>query len=379
MVVGSSAAYQPGQSNKKAFMASVSLTHLNKEFGNTLAVKNVSVDIADGEFLVFVGPSGCGKTTTLRMVAGLESLSDGEIRIGDRIVNHLPPGDRDVAMVFQNYALYSHMTVEKNLGFALKARGLDGEEIEKRVLRVAKMLDLQEMMDRKPRQLSGGQRQRVALGRAIVRKPQAFLMDEPLSNLDALLRLQTRKELIELTGGLKSTVIYVTHDQVEAMTMGHRLAVMNKGEVVQLDTPENIFSRPSSRFVAEFIGSPPMNFLEVDIIERNKKKTFQQDSFELPVPDFLRALDEKSVILGFRPNDLELVSRGGISGTVSVVETLGSEKLVYLKLGERTISLLVPSAEKINSGETVLFKIKPESLHLFNISNEARISFDGSV
>jgi len=161
--------------------------------------------------------------------------------------------------------------------------------------------------------------------------------------------------------------------------MGHRLAVMNKGEVVQLDTPENIFSRPSSRFVAEFIGSPPMNFLEVDIIERNKKKTFQQDSFELPVPDFLRALDEKSVILGFRPNDLELVSRGGISGTVSVVETLGSEKLVYLKLGERTISLLVPSAEKINSGETVLFKIKPESLHLFNISNEARISFDGSV
>ena len=369
----------PGQSNKNAIMASVTLTKLNKKFGNTLAVKNVSVDIADGEFLVFVGPSGCGKTTTLRMVAGLESLSNGEIRIGDRIVNDLPPGDRDLAMVFQNYALYSHMTVEKNLGFALKARGLEGNEIEKRVQKVAQMLDLQEMLGRKPRQLSGGQRQRVAVGRAIVRNPQAFLMDEPLSNLDALLRLQTRKELIELTGELKSTVIYVTHDQVEAMTMGHRLAVKNYGEVVQLDTPENIFSRPSSRFVAEFIGSPPMNFLNVEIVEKNKKRVFQQDSFEVHVPDSMKALKETSVILGFRPNELELVSRGGISGTVSVVETLGSEKLVYLKLGEKTISLLVPTAEKIKSGENVRFKINPESLHLFNIANETRISFDYSV
>ena len=372
-------AFPPGQSNKNAIMASVTLSKLNKKFGNTLAVKNVSVDIADGEFLVFVGPSGCGKTTTLRMVAGLESLSNGEIRIGDRIVNDLPPGDRDLAMVFQNYALYSHMTVEKNLGFALKARGLEGNEIEKRVQKVAQMLDLQEMLGRKPRQLSGGQRQRVAVGRAIVRNPQAFLMDEPLSNLDALLRLQTRKELIELTGELKSTVIYVTHDQVEAMTMGHRLAVMNNGEVVQLDTPENIFSRPSSRFVAEFIGSPPMNFLNVDIVEKNKKRVFQQDSFEVQVPDSMKALKETSVILGFRPNELELVSRGGISGTVSVVETLGSEKLVYLKLGEKTISLLVPTAEKIKSGENVRFKINPESLHLFNIANETRISFDDSV
>jgi len=193
------------------------------------------------------------------------------------------------------------------------------------------------------------------------------------------LRLQTRKELIELTGELKSTVIYVTHDQVEAMTMGHRLAVMNNGEVVQLDTPENIFSRPSSRFVAEFIGSPPMNFLNVEIVEKNKKRIFQQDSFEVHVPDSMKALKETSVILGFRPNELELVSRGGISGTVSVVETLGSEKLVYLKLDDKTISLLVPTAEKINSGETVRFKIKPESLYLFNIANETRISFDGSV
>ena len=341
-----------------------------------LAVKNLSVEIADGEFLVFVGPSGCGKTTTLRMVAGLESLSAGEIRIGDRIVNDLPPGERDVAMVFQNYALYSHMSVRKNLGFALKARKLKGTEIEKRVLRVAKMLDLQELLDRKPRQLSGGQRQRVALGRAIVRNPQVFLMDEPLSNLDALLRLQTRKELIELTGGLKSTVIYVTHDQVEAMTMGHRLAVMNEGEVVQLDTPDIVFNRPASRFVAEFIGSPPMNLLEVDITEKESGKCFLSGSFELPVPDKMKSVDETSVILGFRPNEMELVSRGGMAGSVSVVETMGSEKLVYLNLGENTLSILVPSSEKVNQGGTIRFKLKPDALHLFNISTQRRISFE---
>ena len=355
-------------------MASVSLKNLNKFFGNTLVVNNVSVDIADGEFLVFVGPSGCGKTTTLRMVAGLESISDGEIQIGDRTVNHLPPGARDVAMVFQNYALYSHMTVGKNIGFALKARRFDDDDIKKRVLRVAKMLDLEEMLDRKPRQLSGGQRQRVALGRAIVRNPQVFLMDEPLSNLDALLRLQTRKELIELTGELKSTVIYVTHDQVEAMTMGHRLAVMNEGEVVQLDTPENIYNQPSSRFVAEFIGSPPMNFLNMEINEKNGKKFLKNDSLELPVPDSMKKLGENAVIMGFRPNEIELVSQGGISGTVTVVESLGAEKLVYLKLGVNTISILVPSEEKIKSGENIQFNLKPEALHLFNYSNQRRIT-----
>ena len=341
-----------------------------------LAVKNLSVEIADGEFLVFVGPSGCGKTTTLRMVAGLESLSAGEIRIGDRIVNDLPPGERDVAMVFQNYALYSHMSVRKNLGFALKARKLEGTEIEKRVLRVAKMLDLQELLDRKPRQLSGGQRQRVALGRAIVRNPQVFLMDEPLSNLDALLRLQTRKELIELTGKLKSTVIYVTHDQVEAMTMGHRLAVMNEGEVVQLDTPDIVFNRPASRFVAEFIGSPPMNLLEVDITGKKSDKCFLSGSFELPVPDKMKSVDETSVILGFRPNEMELVSRGGMAGSVSVVETMGSEKLVYLNVGENTLSILVPSSEKVNQGGTIRFRLKPDALHLFNVSTQRRISFE---
>ena len=356
-------------------MASVALKNLHKRFGYTTVVNNVNVEIADGEFMVFVGPSGCGKTTTLRMVVGLESLSDGEIHIGNTLVNDLPPGDRDVAMVFQNYALYSHMTVRRNLGFALKARGVTDQEIVNRVQRVAKMLDLEEMLERKPRQLSGGQRQRVALGRAVVRNPKVFLMDEPLSNLDALLRLQTRKELIELTTELKSTVIYVTHDQVEAMTMGHRLAVMNRGEVVQLDTPEKVFNEPANRFVAEFIGSPPMNFLDGQVEEKFQKKILKTDSFELVLSESMNSISESKVIIGFRPHDVKLVSEGGLSGRVTVVETLGAEKLIYLKVGENSLSILVPSSEKIKSGDHLQFEINKDYLHLFNHDDEKRIMF----
>ncbi len=354
-------------------MASVALKNLYKNFGQTIVVKDVNVEIDDGEFLVFVGPSGCGKTTTLRMVVGLESLSQGEIHIGNRLVNDLPPGDRDVAMVFQNYALYSHMTVSRNLGFALKARGVADQEISKRVQRVAKMLDLEELLERKPKQLSGGQRQRVALGRAVVRNPQVFLMDEPLSNLDALLRLQTRKELIELTTELNSTVIYVTHDQVEAMTMGHRLAVMNKGEVVQLDPPEKVFNEPSNRFVAEFIGSPPMNFLDVAVVEENCQKILKSDAFDLVLPKFWDSISESEAILGFRPHDVQLVAEGGVAGKVTVVETLGAEKLVYLKVGKNSLSILVPAAEKIRSGDHLRFDLNKDSLHLFNRADEKRI------
>lgn len=355
-------------------MASVALKNLYKNFGQTTVVRNVNVEIDDGEFLVFVGPSGCGKTTTLRMVVGLESISEGNIYIGNNLVNDLPPGDRDVAMVFQNYALYSHMTVSRNLGFALKARGVDEREIINRVQRVAKMLDLEEMLERKPRQLSGGQRQRVALGRAVVRSPKVFLMDEPLSNLDALLRLQTRKELIELTSELKSTVIYVTHDQVEAMTMGHRLAVMNKGEVVQLDTPEKVFNEPANRFVAEFIGSPPMNFLDVEVSEKSNKKILRTESFELELPDSMRSFSDSKAIMGFRPHDIKLVSEG-VGGRVTVVETLGAEKLIYLKVGNNSLSILVPSTEKISSGEHLHFEINKDHLHLFNRDDEKRILF----
>ena len=356
-------------------MASVALKNLYKNFGQTTVVRNVNVEIDDGEFLVFVGPSGCGKTTTLRMVVGLESISEGDIYIGNNLVNDLPPGDRDVAMVFQNYALYSHMTVSRNLGFALKARGVDEREIINRVQRVAKMLDLEEMLERKPRQLSGGQRQRVALGRAVVRSPKVFLMDEPLSNLDALLRLQTRKELIELTSELKSTVIYVTHDQVEAMTMGHRLAVMNKGEVVQLDTPEKVFNEPANRFVAEFIGSPPMNFLDVEVSEKCHKKTIRADSFELELPNSMSSFSDSKAIMGFRPHDIKLVSEGGLGGRVTVVETLGAEKLIYLKVGNNSLSILVPATEKISSGEYLHFEINKDHLHLFNRDDEKRILF----
>ena len=354
-------------------MASVALKNLYKNFGQTTVVRDVNVEIDDGEFLVFVGPSGCGKTTTLRMVVGLESMSQGEIHIGNRLVNDLPPGDRDVAMVFQNYALYSHMTVSRNLGFALKARGVADQEIAKRVQRVAKMLDLEELLERKPKQLSGGQRQRVALGRAVVRNPQVFLMDEPLSNLDALLRLQTRKELIELTTELNSTVIYVTHDQVEAMTMGHRLAVMNKGEVVQLDPPEKVFNEPSSRFVAEFIGSPPMNFLDVAVVEENCQKILKSDAFDLVLPKSWDSISESEAILGFRPHDAQLFAEGGVAGTVTVVETLGAEKLVYLKVGKNSLSILVPAAEKIRSGDHLRFDLNKDSLHLFNRADEKRI------
>ena len=354
-------------------MASVALKNLYKNFGQTTVVRDVNVEIDDGEFLVFVGPSGCGKTTTLRMVVGLESMSQGEIHIGNRLVNDLPPGDRDVAMVFQNYALYSHMTVSRNLGFALKARGVADQEIAKRVQRVAKMLDLEELLERKPKQLSGGQRQRVALGRAVVRNPQVFLMDEPLSNLDALLRLQTRKELIELTTELNSTVIYVTHDQVEAMTMGHRLAVMNKGEVVQLDPPEKVFNEPSSRFVAEFIGSPPMNFLDVAVVEENRQKILKSDAFDLVLLKSWDSISESEAIFGFRPHDAQLFAEGGVAGTVTVVETLGAEKLVYLKVGKNSLSILVPAAEKIRSGDHLRFDLNKDSLHLFNRADEKRI------
>ena len=348
-------------------MASVTLTRLNKEFGNTLAVKNVSVDIADGEFLVFVGPSGCGKTTTLRMVAGLESLSDGEIRIGDRIVNGLPPGDRDVAMVFQNYALYSHMTVEKNLGFALKARGLEVDEIEKRVQKVANMLDLQEMLGRKPRQLSGGQRQRVALGRAIVRNPQAFLMDEPLSNLDAALRVHMRSELSELHNSLKTTFVYVTHDQAEALTMSSRMAVMIDGNLLQLDTPQEVYDNPSSLSVAQFVGSPKINIFKgtadsggtVSFLNVNLKRKSSESNTDLHI--------------GIRPEHLEITNESNentFSGTVAYRENLGSDIFFHVNIEDGSNKIIVRGlpqfTHQISNGSSVNIKRVSDKALLFN-------------
>ncbi len=291
------------------------------------AVDKLNIDIADGEFLVLVGPSGCGKSTSLRMLAGLEDVNSGRILIGDRDVTDVPPKDRDIAMVFQNYALYPHMTVADNMGFALKIAGVSKEERAERVREAAKLLDLEPYLDRKPKALSGGQRQRVAMGRAIVRNPQVFLMDEPLSNLDAKLRVQTRTQIASLTRRLGVTTVYVTHDQVEAMTMGDRVAVLKDGLLMQVDTPRNLYDKPKNVFVAGFIGSPAMNLLELPVVDGG----VQFGGTVYPVPrDVLEEAHGQTVTLGSRPEDLETVAQGeGLQVEVDVVEELGADAYVY--------------------------------------------------
>ena len=326
-------------------MASVELENIDKTYDNGFqAVKNLNLKVEDGEFLVLVGPSGCGKTTALRMVAGLEDISGGELRIGDRRVNEVPPKDRDIAMVFQSYALYPHMTVAENIGFSLKLRKVDKGEIEKRVKEAADMLGLDELLDRRPKQLSGGQRQRVAMGRAIVREPQVFLMDEPLSNLDAKMRVQTRAEISRIQQRLGVTTIYVTHDQVEAMTMGTRVAVMKKGVLQQVDSPQFIYDNPANLFVAGFIGSPPMNLCEgiivptdngeVDVVigeNRLRVPSAAVSERGIPVPD----ASGRKVVVGIRPEDMhdgaltEVDDRRMLHATVDITEALGSEVMAY--------------------------------------------------
>src|ERR687893_228142 len=274
-------------------MATVTFDHVWKKYGDVVAVSDINLGIQDGEFMVLVGPSGCGKTTALRMIAGLEEISEGTLKIGDRVVNDLAPKDRDVAMVFQSYALYPHMSVYDNLAFGLKLRKVPKSEIDKRVREAAATIELTNLLDRKPKQLSGGQRQRVALGRAIVREPAVFLMDEPLSNLDAKLRVQTRAEIARLHQRLRTTVVYVTHDQVEAMTMGDRIAVMNFGVLQQVGPPQELYERPVNKFVAGFIGSPAMNFINVKPDRSDGRGMLKNESFELPIPDRLnQALDQ---------------------------------------------------------------------------------------
>jgi multiple sugar transport system ATP-binding protein len=328
-------------------MAELTLSNLGKVYGDgTRAVTDLSIDISDGELMVFVGPSGCGKTTALRMVAGLESITEGEVRIGDRVVNDLPPRDRDVAMVFQSYALYPHMTVRENIGFSLRLRKLPKAELNRRVVEAAELLGLTEHLDRKPRNLSGGQRQRVAMGRVIVRQPQAFLMDEPLSNLDAKLRVQMRAEIGRLQRDLKVTTIYVTHDQTEAMTLGDRVAVLRGGELQQLAPPQVLYERPANLFVAGFIGSPAMNALE-GVLERGDDGGYvvRLGSQSLSVPGqvvderpALAAMKGKAVIVGIRPEDLQDVSTAGpaegrtLAAVVDLVEPLGADVMVHLSV-----------------------------------------------
>jgi multiple sugar transport system ATP-binding protein len=351
------------------------------------SVNALNLDIADGEFLVLVGPSGCGKSTSLRALAGLENVTDGAIRIGDKDVTHLAPKDRDIAMVFQNYALYPHMTVADNMGFALKISGMKKDEIRKRVEDAAKILDLETYLDRKPKALSGGQRQRVAMGRAIVRSPQAFLMDEPLSNLDAKLRVQTRTEIAALQRRLGTTTVYVTHDQVEAMTMGDRVCVLKDGYLMQVDTPRNLYDKPDNVFVAGFIGSPAMNLVDVDLEQDGAHLGGR--TFPLPRETMaaLAADGSKSATLGFRPESVRLVGEGeGFPFEVVVVEELGSDAFAYgtlhtsrSKEGDKLITLRVDARKPPMKGETIHIQIDPNEAHVFSAGSGLRVSGDAAA
>ncbi|MBE7051545.1 MAG: sn-glycerol-3-phosphate ABC transporter ATP-binding protein UgpC [Ruminococcaceae bacterium] len=368
-------------------MANLNLQHIYKTYaGGVTAVSDFCLDIEDKEFIVLVGPSGCGKSTTLRMIAGLEEISDGELYIGDRLVNDVAPKDRDIAMVFQNYALYPHMTVFENMAFALKLRKIPKAEIRERVTEAARILDIEHLLDRKPAALSGGQRQRVALGRAIVREPKVFLMDEPLSNLDAKLRVQMRTEISKLHHKLQTTFIYVTHDQTEAMTMGTRIVVMKDGFVQQIDTPMNLYNKPVNMFVAGFIGSPQMNFASCVAEEDNGAiyLKFAGNSIKLPegVATKVREADciGKEVVLGIRPEDLHdeesflsLNPDSVITADVEVTEMMGAETYLYLKVGDNSFTARVNPRSTAKVDDTIKIGVDMNKIHLFDKETEKAI------
>jgi multiple sugar transport system ATP-binding protein len=365
-------------------MASVTFEHVTKAFGNVIAVNDLNLQIADQEFLVFVGPSGCGKTTSLRMLAGLEDVTAGYIYIGDRCVNDVAPKDRDIAMVFQSYALYPHMDVGKNMSFALKLRKTQNKEISERVQQTAQVLGIDQLLGRKPGQLSGGQRQRVAVGRAIVREPQVFLFDEPLSNLDAKLRVQTRAEIIKLHTQLGATFVYVTHDQTEAMTMGTRIAVMKEGALQQVDTPQTLYDRPGNQFVAGFIGSPSMNFFQMQLIRSGDDLYAQSETLRLRLPlDRHTALKEyidKAIVVGLRPEDIydANFAAAGIKAAhfeaqVDVAELMGNEVFLYLLSGAHSFVARVDPRTRARVGNTVPLTVNLDRLHFFDSETERAI------
>ncbi|MFZ2007394.1 MAG: sn-glycerol-3-phosphate ABC transporter ATP-binding protein UgpC [Stellaceae bacterium] len=363
-------------------MARVAMRSLNKKYDEVHAVIDVNLDIHDQEFVVLVGPSGCGKTTTLRMVAGLESITSGNISIDEKVVNELPPMDRDIAMVFQNYALYPHMSVYDNMAFGLKMRRFEKSEIAKRVQDAADILGIGQLLRRKPRQLSGGQRQRVALGRAIVRHPQVFLFDEPLSNLDAKLRVQMRVELKKLHERLGTTAIYVTHDQVEAMTLGDRVVVMRDGRVQQVGDPMELYNEPANRFVAGFIGSPAMNFAEIRIAGENGAVWAEAEGLHIKVPAPLQprlaSYAGKAATLGVRPEDLHIAGAGDpdelcFDAVVEVVERLGSEILLDVAVGPTTMVASVEPTATAKVHEKLRLAINPARVHFFDTESEAAI------
>ena len=370
-------------------MAIVRLEHVWKRFDNdVVAVRDVSLEARDGEFLVLVGPSGCGKSTVLRMVAGLEEISGGAVYIDDRRVNDVPARNRDIAMVFQNYALYPHMTVADNMAFALRLRGVPKQEVRRRVENAAEILDIKPYLNRRPKQLSGGQRQRVALGRAIVREPKAFLMDEPLSNLDAKLRVQTRAEIVKLHQRIGTTTIYVTHDQVEAMTMGNRIAVLRDGVLQQIDTPRRLFDHPVNAFVAGFIGSPAMNLIRMRVLGDGGGIALQREDVRIAAPPrHARALGpyrDREIIVGLRPDALtdhrpsdEHAVR--VPATVEVVELLGSEAYVYALLGGQTLIGRVAPAFEHTPGDAVQLWANLDAMHLFDPETETSVMEGAAV
>ncbi|MGM9974505.1 MAG: ABC transporter ATP-binding protein [Clostridiaceae bacterium] len=368
-------------------MASLSLERIYKVYpGNVTAVKDFNLDIADKEFIVFVGPSGCGKSTTLRMIAGLEEITEGELKIGDKVVNDVAPKDRDIAMVFQNYALYPHMSVYDNMAFGLKLRKVPKAEIDKKVKEAAKILDIEHLLDRKPKALSGGQRQRVAMGRAIVRNPKVFLMDEPLSNLDAKLRVQMRTEIAKLHQRLQTTFIYVTHDQTEAMTLGTRIVVMKDGLVQQVDSPQEIYENPVNLFVAGFIGSPQMNFIDSKLVEKEGKlyATFGSDTVEVPADKAAilknKGYAGKEVILGIRPEHLTTKADyinanpdAVIEANVEVTELMGAESYIYLSKGKANITARVNGSTSLKAGDLAQIALYTDKIHVFDRESELTI------
>lgn len=361
-------------------MAGVTFENVVKKFGDFTAISDLNIEIKDKEFLVLVGPSGCGKTTALRCLAGLEEVTEGKIYIGDRLVNDVPPKDRDIAMVFQSYALYPHMSVYDNMAFGLKMRKLPKDEIQRRVEKSAKILGIENLLKRKPRELSGGQRQRVALGRAIVREPKVFLLDEPLSNLDAKLRVQTRAEISKIHHQLGTTFVYVTHDQTEAMTMANRIAVMNKGVLQQLDTPQVLYDRPANLFVAGFIGTPAMNFFNMRLVKEGDTIFVDNSEYKIKIPkdrnEKLNHLVGKEVIFGIRPDDIHNpdysphdISGERVKAKVDVVELMGNEILVYLATnnGNSFVGRVDPRS-KYQIGETVELIFNMDNSHIFDPS-----------
>ena len=365
-------------------MASLSLQHINKTYPNGFeAVKDFNLEIEDKEFIIFVGPSGCGKSTTLRMIAGLEEISGGTLKIGDKVVNDVEPKDRDIAMVFQNYALYPHMTVYDNMAFGLKLRKVPKDQIDKMVKEAARILDLEKLLDRKPKALSGGQRQRVAMGRAIVREPKVFLMDEPLSNLDAKLRVQMRIEISKLHQRLETTIIYLTHDQTEAMTLGTRIVVMKDGVIQQVDSPQNLYDKPCNKFVAGFIGAPQMNMIDAAVGKDGSDVTLSFGGHTVALPEGkAKKLEEagyvgKTVTLGIRPEDLHdeesflsMSPKSVFDATIRVYEMLGSEVLLYFDIDDADFTAKVNPRTTARPGDTIQLALDLEKIHIFDKDTE---------